>query len=221
MKNRVTRLLVAGLLTVALAASGRTCLAQDPLDENPEFKRMYLELSKEDRERFDKYFSSLSPEERRSLMAHAVATKRAMIAVEHVYARCYPAADTQQSLVIAPFPTGVQPLTEEEVRQLQALKLCGKLQIEGYGLMGSGPKIRVVLIMQKQVPSRVEFALPTEGTLILAQTDTGWLLLPDQYEASQKTVRIQPSTSSNENRTSVDFDIGNGRGGSDAFRWPD
>lgn len=223
MTSRTSNLLFRSLLSIVLVAGGENCLpgtAQDFLDENPEFKRIYLQLSSEDREYLARHLSSLSPADRKRFMAYAVEMEQNQITVEHVYAKYFPASGKQQRLNVVPFPPDKQPLTENELRQLEGLKLRGQLEIVGFGSVGKGPKVRVILIMQKQVLSRAEFALPAEGSLILVQTANTWLLQPSEYKMSQKTLRIQES-STGKNRTSVDYDIGNGRAGSDAFGWPE
>ncbi|RPI24414.1 MAG: hypothetical protein EHM61_17105 [Acidobacteria bacterium] len=217
--------LIVQVLTLVLLSFGN-CEAQDFLDENPEFKRLYLEttreMSEKEREDLLKYLSALPPEERRKFMAHAVEMGRRQITVEQVYAKYSPASRPDQSLSVIPFPPDKQPITEEEIRLLEQMNLKGELRIEGFGTYSSkgarGPTIRVLLIMQRQVDSPVEFPLPPEGRLILLQTDSGWLLEPSDYRKTEKTVRIEPSNTA-PHRTSVNFDTGNGRSGSDAFGW--
>lgn len=109
------------------------------------------------------------------------------------------------------------PLADDEVRRLEKMNMNGVIEIVGNGSVGKGPKIRVILVMQKPVVSPVEFLLPEEGTLILVQSDQKWILEPKEYKASKKTIGIKPSPWGN--RTYVDYDIGNGRAGSEAFSW--
>jgi hypothetical protein len=99
----------------------------------------------------------------------------------------------------------------------------GNLQVEGFSTISpedlpKWPKVRIILVMQKQIAAPVEFRMPQQGTLFLVQTYNGWQTGPAGYSESTKTVRIEPLPN-DPLRTRIDYDIGNGRVGGQAFLW--
>jgi len=70
--------------------------------------------------------------------------------------------------------------------------------------------------MVKQIQTPVEFALPVEGSLMIVQTDDGWTLIPKEYKASDKFIRIKPGRP---NKTNVEYDDGVGHQSSEVFSW--
>src|SRR5262249_54253384 len=87
------------------------------------------------------------------------------------------------------------PLTTSELAALEKLPLNGVLEIVQLGkggMRGAKKQVRIVLIMQRPVPSPVEFALPPEGNLIIVQMDDGWVFIPNDYTRSNKKIVIKP-----------------------------
>jgi hypothetical protein len=55
-------------------------------------------------------------------------------------------------------------------------------------------RARVVIVMQHQLETPFKFAVPSNGTLVCVQLDSGWKLLPPEYPKSQKMMELQKTS---------------------------
>jgi len=204
-----------------------TFFGQDFITENPDFEKMYNSLTPQNREQMLNYLLSMTPENRKTFIGEMVKmdteVRKNRISVEHVSAKVMPSQGNQTVLTATSFDPKVQPLTAVEIEQLKTLGLHGNLQVEGYSKVSpeeslKWPKVRIIIVMQRQIASPVEFHMPPGGTLFLVQTNDGWKTAPAGYTESNKTVRIEPLPD-DPLRTLIDYDIGNGRAGGQVFFW--
>ena len=222
--NRV-RIFNAGLFLLLLLTG--TFVGQDFIKENPAFEKFYNNLTPQNREQILKYLLSLTPENRKTFIDSMVKMDAEVgknrISVERVTAKLLPSPGNEPGLTVTSFDPKVQPLSAEEIEQLKTLGVRGNLQVEGFSTISpedllKWPKVRIILVMQRQIPAPVEFRMPQQGTLFLVQTYNGWQTAPAGYSESNKTVRIEPLPN-DPLRTRIDYDIGNGRVGGQAFFW--
>jgi hypothetical protein len=220
----IPRLLVTGLFLVLVT---RTFVGQDFIRQNPAFEKVFNNLTPENRDQMLKYLLSLSPEKRKIFIDEMVKmdtdARRNRISVERVTAKWMPSTGNEATLTVTSFDPKMQPLSAEEIEQLKNMGVRGNLQVEGFSTISpeellKWPKVRIILVMQRQIPTPVEFRIPQEGTLFLVQTYNGWQTGPAGYSESNKTVRIEPLPT-DPLRTRIDYDIGNGRVGGQAFFW--
>ena len=220
-----SRSLSTGLLLPLLLTA--TFVAQDFIKQNPAFEKLYNNLTPQNREQMLKYLQSLTPESRKTFMDSMVKmdtdTGKNRISVERVTAKLIPPAGNEPGLTVTSADPKVQPLTAEEIEQLKTLGVRGTLQVETFSTISpedllKWPKVRIILVMQRQISSPVEFHMPQQGTLFLVQTYNGWQSAMAGFSESNKTVRIAP-VASEPLRTIIDYDIGNGRISGQAFSW--
>jgi hypothetical protein len=218
--RRTCTFLVASLLLVLTAFS----LAQDYVKENPELERRLKNASSKDREALNHLLGTMTSEDRRKFIQEMIDTAREIernaITIQRIFAKFYPGEPSAPNLTVRdPARWIARPLSQEELAQLRAIPLNGTLEILGNGsggVAGAQSEIRVLVVMRKQVGAPIEFPLPMDGTLMLVQMEDSWVSIPAKYAGSNKTIAIKPSTPDS---TSVDFDIGNGRIGGEAFHW--
>jgi hypothetical protein len=223
--NVVPRFLIAGLLLLLLLPG--IFAGQDFIKQNPAFEKLYNNLTPQNREQMLKYLLSMTPENRKSFIDSMVKMDtdagKNRISVERVTAKLLPPTGTESALTVTSFDPKVQPLTAEEIEQLKTLGVRGTLQVETFSTISpedllKWPKVRIILVMQRQIPGPVEFHLPQQGTLFLVQTYNGWQIGPAGFSESNKTVRILP-LANDPMRTIIDYDIGNGRVSGQAYLW--
>jgi hypothetical protein len=224
-RSAVPRFLSTGLLLLFLLTG--TFVGQDFIKENPAFEKFYNSLTSQNRDQMLKYLLSLTPENRKTFIDSMVKMNAEVgmnrISVERVTAKLSPSAGDEPGLTVTSLDPKVQPLTAEEIEQLKNLGVRGNLQVEGFSLISpeeqtKWPKVRIILVMQRQIAAPVEFRMPQQGTLFLVQTYNGWQTGPVGYSESSKTVRIEPLPN-DPLRTRIDYDIGNGRISGQAFFW--
>jgi hypothetical protein len=217
--------LSTGLLLLLLMTG--TFAGQDFIKENPAFEKVLNNLTPQNRDQMLKYLISMTPENRKKFIDEMVKMDteagRNRVSVERVTAKLLPTAGNEPGLTVTSFDPKVQPLSAEEIEQLKNLGVRGNLQVEGFSTISpedlpKWPKVRIILVMQKQIAAPVEFRMPQQGTLFLVQTYNGWQTGPAGYSESTKTVRIEPLPN-DPLRTRIDYDIGNGRVGGQAFLW--
>jgi hypothetical protein len=224
-RSTILRILSAGLFLFLMVIG--TIFGQDFIKENPDFEKMYNSLTPQNREQMLNYLLSMTPENRKAFIGEMVKidteVRKNRISVEHVSAKLTPSPGNEPVLTATSFDPKVEPLTAAEIEQLRTLGLHGNLRIEGFSKVSpeeslKWPKVRIILVMQKQIAVPVEFHMPPEGSLFLVQTNDGWKSAPAGYTESNKTVRIEPLPD-DPLRTRIDFDIGNGRVGFQVFLW--
>ena len=224
-RRLVARFLIAGLLLLLLLTG--TFAAQDFIKQNPAFEKLYNNLTPPNREQMLKYLQSMTPENRKAFMDSMVKMDtdagRNRVSVERVTAKLLPPTGTDSVLNVTSFDPKVQPLSAEEIEQLKNLGVRGTLQVETFSTINpedllKWPKVRIILVMQQQIPGPVEFHMPQQGTLFLVQTYNGWQIGPAGLSDSNKIVRILP-LANDPMRTIIDYDIGNGRVSGQAFLW--
>lgn len=224
-RSRMSRFLSTGLFLLLLLTG--TSFGQDFIKENPAFEKLYNNLTPQNRDQILKYLLSMTPENRKTfidaMVKMDVEARRNRISVERVTAKLLPSPANEPGLTVTSFDPKVQPLSTEEIEQLKNLGVRGNLQVEGFSTISpedllKWPKVRIILVMQRQIPAPVEFHMPQEGTLFLVQTYNGWQTGPAGYSESNKTVRVEPLPN-DPLRTRIDYDIGNGRVGGQAFFW--
>jgi len=223
--SAIPRILTAGLLLLLLLSG--TLVGQDFIKENPAFEKLYNNLTPQNRDQMLKYLLSMTPENRKSFMDGMVKLDtdigKNRISVERVTAKLLPSAGNEPGLTVTSLDPKVQPLTKEEIEQLKNLGVRGDLKVEGYTTISPEesakfPKVRIILVMQRQTAAPVEFRMPQQGTLFLVQTYNGWQTAPAGYTESNKTVRIEPLPN-DPLRTLINYDIGNGRVSGQVFFW--
>ena len=220
-----SRFLTTGPLILLLLMG--TLSAQDFIKQNPAFEKLYNNLTPQNREQMLKYLRSMTPESRKAFMDSMVKMDseagKNRVSVERVTAKLLPPTGNDSGLSVTSFDPKVQPLTAEEIEQLKTLGVRGNLQVETFSTISpeellKWPKVRIILVMQRQISSPVEFHMPQQGTLFLVQTYNGWQSAMAGFSESNKTVRIAP-VASEPLRTIIDYDIGNGRVSGQAFLW--
>jgi hypothetical protein len=221
----VPRFLGAGLFLLLLLSG--TSFGQDFMKDNPAFEKLYNNLTPQNRDQILKYLLSMTPENRKTfidaMVKMDVEARTNRISVERVTAKLLPSPGNETGLTVTSFDPKVQPLSTEEIEQLKNLGVRGNLQVEGFSTISpedllKWPKVRIILVMQRQIPAPVEFRMPPQGTLFLVQTYNGWQTGPTGYPESNKTVRIEPLPNDSL-RTLIDYEIGNGRVSGQAFFW--
>jgi hypothetical protein len=204
-----------------------TFAGQDFIKQDPAFEKIFNNLAPENRDQMLKYLLSMTPEKRKTFIDEMVKmdvdARRNRISVERVTAKWMPSPGNEPGLTVTSFDPKVQPLSTEEIEQLKNMGVRGNLQVEGFSTISpeellKWPKVRIIVVMQRQITAPVEFRLPQQGTLFLVQTYNGWQTGPAGYSESTKTVRIEP-VPNDPLRTRIDYDIGNGRVGGQAFFW--
>src|SRR5215475_7690579 len=210
-----------------LSASLSLFSAQDYIKENPQLDQLMSNSSQREKEQLNKMLSSMPPEDRQKyiqgMIDFGLNIRNNAIIVERTFAKFQKYQGTQSGLIVrnrfSSLSPPIQPFTQMELAALAALPLNGVLEVAGLGRggpKGATTQVRIVLIMQKQIPNPVEFALPVEGSLMIVQTDDGWALIPKEYKPSDKIIRIKPGRP---NKTDVEYDDGVGRTGSEVFSW--
>ena len=216
-RSAVPQFLSAGLLLLLLLTA--TFVGQDFIKEDPAFEKFYNSLTPQNRDQMLKYLLSLTPENRKTLIDSMVKMNAEVgknrISVERVTAKLQPSVGNEPGLTVTSLDPKVQPLTADEIERLKSLGVRGNLQVEGFSLISpeeqmKWPKVRIILVMQRQISAPVEFRMPQQGTLFLVQTYNGWQTGPAGCAESSKTVRMEPLPN-DPLRTRIDYDIGNGR----------
>jgi len=216
-------LLVISLGLVLSTSLNLYSAGQDYIKDNPELDRLLRDSTPRDRDGLNKMLSSMQPEDRQKfiqgMIEAALNIEKNAIIVERVFAKFHRA--NQKGLTVTnSLPSTGEPLTRNELAALEELPLNGVLEIVQLGkggMRGAKKQVRIVLIMQKPVPSPVEFALPPEGNLIIVQMDDGWVFIPNDYTRSDKKIVIKPGRP---NKTDVEYDTGNGAyAGSEVYAW--
>ena len=224
-RSSIPRFHSAGLFLLLLLTG--SFFGQDFIKENPDFEEMYNSLTPQNRDLMLKNLLSMPPENRKTFIDEMVRidteVRRNRISVERVTAKLLLSAGNETVLTVSSFDPNVQPLTAEEIEQLKNLGMHGILRVEGYSKVSpeeslKWPKVRIILVMQRQIATPVEFHMPPVGTVFLIQTNNGWQTAPAGYTESNKTVRIEPLPN-DPLRTMINYDIGNGRVGGQVFFW--
>jgi hypothetical protein len=108
-------------------------------------------------------------------------------------------------------------LLPSDIQVLRDLPLTGKLSVVQSGSDGSaGKRVRVIIVMQHQIDAPFKFAVPTSGTVVCVQLDSGWRLIPADYPKSKKTLEL---VRSDDKTTSLVKDDAGGVSTSTGFRW--
>src|SRR5215471_798951 len=170
-------LLVISLGLVLSTSLNLYSAGQDYIKDNPELDRLLRDSTPRDRDGLNKMLSSMQPEDRQKfiqgMIEAALNIEENAIIVERVFAKFHRA--NQKGLTVTNgLPSTGEPLTTSELAALEKLPLNGVLEIVQLGkggMRGAKKQVRIVLIMQRPVPSPVEFALPPEGNLIIVQMD--------------------------------------------------
>jgi hypothetical protein len=201
--------------------------AQDYIKESPQLDRLMANSSQRERDQLNKMLSSMPPEARQKyiqgMIELGLKIQNHAIIVERTFAKFQKHPGSQKGLIVrnglSSVSPAIEPFTPTELAALATLPLNGVLEVAGLGKggpRGATTQVRIVLIMQNQIQSPVEFALPVEGSLMIVQTDDGWTLIPKEYKPSDNFIRIKPGRP---NKTDVEYDDGVGRSGSEVFSW--
>jgi hypothetical protein len=164
-----------------------------------------------------KLMEGLDPTTRAKLIEEMLRERREALTIETVLVRWRPG---YQHLVIADdilsrYLRG--GLRRSDIQALRDLKLKGTLEIVGRGTDGSAPKrVRVVVIMQHQLDQPFHFSVPTAGTVVCLQLESGWRLLPINYPMSKKIIELVKTS---ERTTSIVKNDAGGISSSTAFTW--
>ena len=219
------RLRCAFVICLVLIARVPLQSAQDMIKAYPELERLLAngKPSAQDREALNGMLSSMSPADRDKFVQGMIEVgqriEREGITVDAVFMKLRKGSENEKLLTVTNRLSDKDPLTPEELAQLSAIPLTGTLEVSRVGaggVAGAKKQVRLRVIMHKPIQAPIQFALPPEGTLVVVQLDEGWLTFPRDYTASSKTMAIKPGR---ENATDMDYDIGNGRTGGEAYYW--
>ncbi len=111
-------------------------------------------------------------------------------------------------------------ITDEELSKLKVLGLHGNLQVAHTGIEGSGPaKIRLIIVMyQPLYAGPLEFSLTRQSSMLIIQTEDGWITDPSPIPFAKSKLRILPIAS---DETGFTLDRENsGLQFQFAFKWP-
>lgn len=92
-------------------------------------------------------------------------------------------------------PIGESPattLTSEEVAQLEAMGLTGKLTITASSVHGTGKHSRAVIVMHRRVGSAVELAQPDATEVIYIQNGNEWKMYPPDSPTLRRSILLEP-----------------------------
>lgn len=110
---------------------------------------------------------------------------------------------------------------------IAAVKKCfpnGALKVNGASTTGSGPQIRLVLVMHRAVGNTKEFKLPENGSVVFIQTASGWHEEPVEYRALDRSIVLRDYRydSQGKQHLTTSYEIENADGsrtGGLAFQW--
>jgi len=173
---------------------------------------------------FQKLMERTDPHTRAKLIQEMLRERREALTIETVLVRWRPGY--QHLMVVnngsSSYNNGSSSylgggLRRSDVQALRSLKPKGTLEIVGRGTDGSAPKrVRVVVIMQHQLVQPFHFSVPSTGTVLCLQLESGWRLLPGNYPRSKKTMELVKTS---ENVTSIVKNDAGGISSSTAFTW--
>jgi hypothetical protein len=99
---------------------------------------------------------------------------------------------SSEPLTIKEYPGSEVELSPAEARQIKESGITGSLTFLGGGTFGSGPKSRVILILQKPLTSAVKLLQPDAASVIYVQEQAGWRTIPSGVPTLTRQIVIEP-----------------------------
>ena len=166
---------------------------------------------------FQKLMERTDPDTRAKLIQEMLRERREALTIETVLVRWRPGYQHLMVLNNGSSRYLRGGLRRSDVQALRSLKPKGTLEVVGRGVDGSAPKrVRVVVIMQHQLDQPFHFSVPSTGTVLCLQLESGWRLLPSNYPLSKKTIELVKTS---EKVTSILKNDAGGISSSTAFTW--
>lgn len=201
----------------SLASSTVFLQSNRPGASDADLKQLTKGWTKKRKADLQKLMEGMDPDTRAKLIKEMLRERREALAIETVFVRWRPG---YQHLVVADDGSSRYlhgGLIRSDVQALRGLKLKGTLEVLGRGTDGSAPRrVRVVVIMQHQLDQPFHFSVPSVGTVVCLQLESGWRLLPINYPMSKKTIELVKTS---EKVTSIVKNDAGGISSSTAFTW--
>ena len=113
-------------------------------------------------------------------------------------------------------------LLSEELKALaEGSGIRGLLRIQGGSVEGSGPLSSALVIMETQIGSPVELALPDRSMVVYVQQGSDWLRFPADTPTLSRRILLHPESGIDWNTTVYAVELATGGlSGGDAVSWP-